>query len=152
MRDGKARPKVDFHLIFKNGLCQILVVDPCKKSLIWKLELRAIRIKRKPSGHALGSSTDFRKKGSNGRRNYLCVAFYNFINIILIHCAGGTVTQFLDEMRSIIFSRVVLNMFKGHHLQLRCNPLLFDNFKCFNIKASTVHHPVTQKEVDELLA
>ena len=42
-------------------------------------------------------------------------------------------------------------MVKGHHLQLRCHPHLFHNFKQFNIKAATAHHPVIQKEVDELL-
>ena len=43
-------------------------------------------------------------------------------------------------------------MVKIHHLQLRCCPLLFHNFKQFNIKAATAHHLISQKEVDELLA
>ena len=40
----------------------------------------------------------------------------------------------------------------GHHLQLRSHPLLFHDFWHFNVKAAAAHHPVIQKEVDELLA
>ena len=43
-------------------------------------------------------------------------------------------------------------MVVGHHLQLRSCPLLFHNFRQFNIKAGVAHHPFIQKEVDELLA
>ena len=43
-------------------------------------------------------------------------------------------------------------MVKGHHLQLMSHPSLVCNFKHFNIEAATAHHPVTWKEVDELLA
>ena len=43
-------------------------------------------------------------------------------------------------------------MVKGHHLQIRSCPLLFCNFKWFNIKAATSHYPVVQEEMDELLA
>ena len=42
-------------------------------------------------------------------------------------------------------------MVKEHHLQLRSHPPLFQNCKQFNIKA-VAHHPIIQKEVDELLA
>ena len=40
----------------------------------------------------------------------------------------------------------------GHHLQLRSHPPLFCDFQHFNVKAAAAHHPVIQKEVDELLA
>ena len=43
-------------------------------------------------------------------------------------------------------------MVKCHHLQLRSPPPLFHNFKWLNIKAAAAHHPIIQKEVDELLA
>ena len=33
-----------------------------------------------------------------------------------------------------------------------CSSLLFHSFKQFNIKATVSHHPLVQKEVDELLA
>ena len=37
-------------------------------------------------------------------------------------------------------------------MQLRCHPLLFCNFKWFNINAATALNPVIQKKVDEILA
>ena len=40
----------------------------------------------------------------------------------------------------------------GHHRQLRSHPPLFCDFWHFNVKAAAAHHPVIQKEVDELLA
>ena len=43
-------------------------------------------------------------------------------------------------------------MVKGHHLLLRSHSPLFCNFKWFSIKAAAAHHPIIQKEVDELLA
>ena len=61
----------------------------------------------------------------------------------------GMLFKFLDQWRSITSNRIVLNMVQGHHLQLRSHPPLFHNF---NVKVAAAHHPVTQKEVDELLA
>ena len=49
-------------------------------------------------------------------------------------------------------NRLVLNMAQGHHLQLRSHPPLFRDFQHFNVKAAAAHHPVIEKEVDELLA
>ena len=41
-------------------------------------------------------------------------------------------------------------MVKGHHLQLKSYPSLFNIFLQFNNKASVAHHPIIQKDVDEL--
>ena len=60
--------------------------------------------------------------------------------------------KFFDHWRSITSNRFVLNMVWGHHLQLRSHPPLFCEFWHFNVKAAAAHHPVIQKEVDELLA
>ena len=49
------------------------------------------------------------------------------------------------------FNRFVLNMVKCHHLHLRCHSPLFCNYKQFDINTATAHHPVIQKEVDEIL-
>ena len=46
----------------------------------------------------------------------------------------------------------MLNKVWGHHLQLRSGPPLFHDFWQFNVKVAAAHHPVIQKEVDELLA
>ena len=40
----------------------------------------------------------------------------------------------------------------GYHLQLRSCPPLFHNFWQFNVKAAAAHHPIIQKEMDELLS
>ena len=63
----------------------------------------------------------------------------------------GMLFKFLDQWRSITSNRFVLNMVQGHHLQLRFHPALFRNFRHFNVKVPAAHHPVIQKEVDELL-
>ena len=65
---------------------------------------------------------------------------------------AGMLFKSLDQWRSITSNRFVLSMVWGQHLQLwSCSPL-FHNFWQFNIKAATTHHPIIQKEVDELLA
>ena len=59
--------------------------------------------------------------------------------------------KFFDQWRSITSNRFVLNMVWGHHLQLRSHPPLFHDFQHFNVKAAAAHHPIIQREVDELL-
>ena len=63
----------------------------------------------------------------------------------------GMLFKLFDQWRSITSNRFVLNMVQSHHLQLRSCPL-FHDFQCFNVKVAVAHHPVIQKEVDELLA
>ena len=65
---------------------------------------------------------------------------------------AGRLPQFLGHWSSSTSSKSLLDMVEGLHLQLRSCPPLFCNFKWFNIKAAIAHHPVIQKEVDELLA
>ena len=64
----------------------------------------------------------------------------------------GMLFNFFHQWRSITSNRFGLNMVQGHHLQLRSQPPLFHDFWHFNVKAAAAHHPVIQKEVDELLA
>ena len=64
----------------------------------------------------------------------------------------GMLFKFFDQWRSITSNRFVFNMVWGCHLQLRSRPPLFCDFQRFNIKVAAAHHPVIQKEVDELLA
>ena len=64
----------------------------------------------------------------------------------------GMLFKFFDQWRSITSNRFMLNMVRGHHLQLRSHPPLFCAFWHFNFKAAAAHHPVIQKEVDELHA
>ena len=64
----------------------------------------------------------------------------------------GMLFKFFDQWQSITSNRFVLNMVWGHHLQLKSHPPLFHDFWHFNVKAAAAHHPVIQREVDELLA
>ena len=64
----------------------------------------------------------------------------------------GMLSYFLDQWRSIASNRIVLNMVQGHYLQLRSHFPLFLNFQQFSVKTAASHHPIIQKEVDELLA
>ena len=64
----------------------------------------------------------------------------------------GMLFKFFDQRRSFTSNRFVLNMVWGHHLQLRSHPPLFCDTSSFNVNAAAAHHPVIQKEVDELLA
>ena len=64
----------------------------------------------------------------------------------------GMLFKFFDQRRSITSNRFVLNMVWGHHLQLRSHPPFFCDFWHFNVKAVAAHHPVIQREDDDLLA
>ena len=64
----------------------------------------------------------------------------------------GMLFKFFDQWGSITSNSFVLNMIRGHHLQLRSHPPLFCDFRYFNIKVAAAHHPVIQKEVEEVLA
>ena len=63
----------------------------------------------------------------------------------------GTLPHFLDN-RKALFHRFMLNMVKGHLLQLRSHPPLFCNSKQLSIKGGVTQHPVMQREADELFA
>ena len=58
----------------------------------------------------------------------------------------------LIQWRNITSKRFVLDMVRGHQLQIWSCPPLFCNFQQFNVKAATTHDPIILKEVDELLA
>ena len=81
-----------------------------------------------------------------------CRAVYHFTLLSSLVLQVGTLPQFLDEWKSIISNSFTLNIVKGHNLKLRCHPLLFCNYKQFNIKAAIAHHPVIQKDINKLLA
>ena len=58
----------------------------------------------------------------------------------------------LESLGNIISNMFVVNMAKGHHLQLRCHLPLFHNIRQFKIKAIPAHHSIIENELDELLA
>ena len=56
--------------------------------------------------------------------------------------SSSSTPKFLEQWRSITSKRFVLNMVKGHNPQLKCCPMLFHNFRQFNIKGAAAHHPI----------
>ena len=108
---------------------------------------------RKSAGGCVStSSADATKKGSHGGQCFLCVSVHCLLIIFIFGFAGWYAFPFLDQWRSIPSNRFVLNMVQGHHLQLRSHPPLLHNFWQFNVKAAAAYNPISQKEVDELLA
>ena len=49
--------------------------------------------------------------------------------------------NFLHQWETITSNSIVHDLLKVYHLQLRCDPPLFSNFRWFNIKPATAHHP-----------
>ena len=64
----------------------------------------------------------------------------------------GTLPKFLDKSGSITSNRFMLNIVKGHHLQLRFFLPLFCYIKWLSINAAAAESLIIQKEVDELLS
>ena len=143
MRGGKAKVKAIFQFNVQRGprpessggsLAKMLYLHTCTAS------------------HQVGvaaSSTDSRKDVGDGIPDVLLSTTSSTASSVV---QVGTLSKVLCQWRRNISNRFVLNMIKGHHVQLRYHPPLCHNFKWFNIKAATAHYPVIQKEVDDLLA
>ena len=152
MRGARAKPKARFWFYVQNQP----VLDSGSAYLLKKLHHEA-----KPKSHHGGrksaagssaSSTDSRKMGAmvDGVLDAIQSLTSSPSSSSIVQV--GTLPKFLDQWKSITSNMFVLNMVKGNHLQVRCCPLLFHNFRHLIIKASLVHHPIIQKEVDDLLA
>ena len=63
----------------------------------------------------------------------------------------STLPKFLNQWRCITSNRYVLNMVKGQHLQLRCY-LHYSIISDGLTLAALAHHPIFQKEANEVLA
>ena len=138
------------------GLCQGLVGLLWLRGLTWSVGMRLIQVARSLLG-AVSSPVLLRL----GERGAMEVGTSNVLESSVSSASlsstsatfqVGMLFKFFDQCRSITSNRLVLNMVWGHHVQLRSCPPLFHNFWQFNVKAAATHHPVIQKEVDELLA
>ena len=139
-------------LMYRSSLCQSLMMPSWQRSLTLILSHTVIRVAGSQLEVNLQVLVTLGRRGSHGGWCSWCVTVFNFITIIIITYSGQYTSKFFGYWRSIICNRFVLNMVKGHHLQLMCCPSLFHYFRQFNIKATLVHHPIIQKEVDELVA
>ena len=137
------------------GLCKGLVGHLCLKRLTWRVGMRLIQVARSLLVAVSPPLLSQEEKGGMG------VSTPNVPEPSTSSSSSsptsatfqvGMLFHFFDQWRRITPNRFVLNMVWGHHLQLRSHPPLFSDFWCFNIKMAAAHHPVIQKEVDELLA
>ena len=152
MKGGKARPKTGFH----SSVQKRHVSGSSGASLAKRPHLESWTVahqigRESTSSSVSASSTDSMKKGSHG--GWLPDVLQSTTSSLSSSVVQvAMLPQFLFQWRSITSNRFVFNMAKGHHLQHRSPPPLFHNFKWFNIKAAAAHHPIIQKEVDELFS
>ena len=106
---------------------------------------------RKSAGVCLLVQHTLRRGGRVEMVLLICYSQHLHHHHLHLFCRLVHFQKILDQWRSLAFDRFVLNMIKGHHLQLRCHPLLFHNFTWFNIRVAVAHHAINQKEMDELL-
>ena len=139
MRGCKTRSKMVSIFVWKKSLCQSLVGPP------WQKPSLNVRTEKHKHGRKLydcvsASSTDSRKKGSQGDGILGCAAVNNFFTFIFpnLQISG-------EALLAIGF---VLRTVKCQNLQPRCHSLLFHDFRQCNTRADRTHHPVIQNEVD----
>ena len=114
--------------VFKIDLCQSLLVPLWQRDLAWRVRLRLIEVAENllvlflPALLTLGrrpSQVDGIADMSPATTSTSSSS--SFVQV-------GTLPQFLDQWRSINSNRFVLNIVKGHHLQLRSHHCFFNNF------------------------
>ena len=120
--------------MYRNVLCQSMVVPSWWRNLSFILSLTVIRFTRSYMEVCLQIPLTLGWRGAMGN-SVPDVLQSNFITMIFISCTGWYASKYLDQWRDITSNRFVLNMVKGHHLQYRCNPSLLCNFRQLNIKA-----------------
>ena len=135
----------------KRDLCQGLVVLPWLRDLTWRVEMRLIQVAR--SLMVAVSPPVLLILGGRGAMGVSApdVSCSSDPHHLHLQFSGWYAFQFLDQWISITSNRFALNMVWGNHLQLRSHPPLFYSFLQFNVTAAAAHHPIFQKEVDELL-
>ena len=145
---GVARPGHEL-----GSMCQGLVVHLLLSGLTWREEMRFIQVARSllvagspqvllilgGKGSMWVGTPDMSQSSASSSSSYAVFQV-------------GMLFKYFDQWRIIISNKFVLNMVLGPHLQVRPCPPLFHNFRQFNVKVVAAHHPIIQKEVDELLA
>ena len=155
-RGGKARPWTGFHFTVQKRTMS----GPSGASLAKRPHLESgneahLSGKKSAGGSVLTSTAETRRKEGVG------VSTPDVLESSASSASSsstsaafqvGMLFKFFDQWRSIMSNRFVLNIVQGHHLQLRSHPPLFHDFQQVNVKVVAAHHPIIQKEVDELLA
>ena len=120
--------KASFQFNVQNGLCCSLVMPPWQRSLTFMVSLTVVR---KSPGGASTCTTDSIRRGAMGDGILMCYSFQLHHHHLHLLC--------------------MLVVMKGHHLQFRCCPPLFHNFRQFWLKAALAQKPIVLKEVGELV-
>ena len=152
---GMARPGHGLGSISqcRRDLCQYLVVHLWLRRITWRVALRLIQVAR-----SLLVAVSPPVLPTLGRKRSMGVGIPDVSWSSTFSSSSSEVFQvgmlfrFFAQWRSITSNRFVLNMVLDDHLKLQFHPPLFHNFQQFNVKVATTHHPIIQKEVDELLA
>ena len=159
-RGGKARPQTGFHFTVQKRPMSGSVPGPSGASLVKRPHLESgneayLSGKKSAGGSVSTSSAKTRRKGDMGvsapdvPESSASSASSSSTSAVF---QVGMLFKFFDQWRSITSNGFVLNMVWGHHLQLRSHPPLFCDFWQFNVKVVAAHHPIIEREVDELLA
>ena len=129
----------------RRDLCQGLVINLWLRGLTWRLGMRVIQVAR--SLLVVMSPPVLLTLGGKGFVGISApdVSWSSSSSSAVFEV--GMLFKFFDQWRSITSNRFVLNMVWVHHLQLQSCLPLFHNFQQFNIKVTTNHHPIIQKEV-----
>ena len=137
----------------RRDLCQGLVVLSWLRGLTWRVGMRFIQVARSllmvKSPPVLLTLGGKRSVGvSTPDVSWSSASSSSSPAVFQV----GMLFKFFDQWRSITSNRFVLNIVQGHHLWLQSCPPLFHNFWQFNVQVATIHHPIIQKEVNELFA
>ena len=152
-RGGKARPQTEFCFTVQ----KIPVPGSGDAFLTKRPHLESVNEvhpsgKKSIGGSVTTSSADTRRKGAIGVGTPDVSPSSSSLSCSSAVFQAGMLFSFLDQQRSIASNRFMHNMGWSHHLQLRSCAALIHNFQQFNVKAAAAHHPIIQKEVDELLS
>ena len=89
---------------------------------------------RKSSGRRSGSSADYKKMGGHEDDIADVLQFATLSASFSLLVLFGTLLQFFDQWQSLASNMFVPYTVKDDHLQPRCHPISFCNWKQFDIK------------------
>ena len=124
-------------LMFRNSLYRSLVVPSWQRRLTLILSLMVIMVAWSELEVCLQVPLNLGRRGAIS--NIVLYMLQPSIHHHHLHlCADWYTSKFHRSMGIITSDRFVLNMVKGHHLQLSCCHLLFHNFRWFEHKGCSV--------------
>ena len=142
---GVAKPGQGLSSILwcRRDLCQGLVVHLWLRGLIWRVGMRLIQVTRSllvavspPVLLTLGEKESM----GVGTPDVSWSSASSSSSSAVFQL--GILFKFFDPCRSITSYSFMLNMVRGHHLQLWSHPPMFHNFWQYNVKVASTPHPI----------